>query len=43
VDNNPEAMEVMAKRFEGVPGIRWDGVDPCIPEPARSSRTGRVS
>ncbi|WP_420463862.1 DNA-methyltransferase [Candidatus Palauibacter sp.] len=25
VDNNPEALEVMAKRFEQVPGVHWDG------------------
>lgn len=28
VDNNPEAMEVMAKRFSEVPGIQWIGYDP---------------
>ncbi len=43
VDNNPEALEVMAKRFTEVTEVRWEGVDPCIPGPARSSRTGRVS
>jgi site-specific DNA-methyltransferase (adenine-specific) len=25
VDNNPEALEVMARRFAGVPGITWFG------------------
>lgn len=28
VDNNPEALAVMAKRFEGVHGIEWVGFDP---------------
>ncbi len=28
VDNNPEALEVMARRFDGVSGIRWVGFDP---------------
>jgi site-specific DNA-methyltransferase (adenine-specific) len=28
VDNNPEALEVMARRFTGVRGIRWIGFDP---------------
>ncbi len=28
VDNNPEALEVMARRFDGVDGIRWVGFDP---------------
>jgi site-specific DNA-methyltransferase (adenine-specific) len=28
VDNNPEALEVMAKRFDGVDGIKWVGFDP---------------
>jgi site-specific DNA-methyltransferase (adenine-specific) len=28
VDNNPEALEVMAKRFDGVEGIEWVGFDP---------------
>jgi len=27
VDNNPEAIQVMLKRFEGVNGIEWIGVD----------------
>ncbi|MCI0341132.1 MAG: site-specific DNA-methyltransferase [Planctomycetales bacterium] len=29
VDENPEALEVMARRFEGVPGIEWVGFDPA--------------
>lgn len=28
VDNNPEALEVMARRFDGVPNIQWTGFDP---------------
>lgn len=28
VDNNPEALEVMARRFSGVPSIEWIGFDP---------------
>lgn len=28
VDNNPEALEVMAKRFAGVAGLRWVGYSP---------------
>jgi site-specific DNA-methyltransferase (adenine-specific) len=28
VDNNPEALAVMARRFDGVEGIRWTGFDP---------------
>jgi site-specific DNA-methyltransferase (adenine-specific) len=28
VDNNPEALEVMAKRFDGIEGIEWIGLDP---------------
>jgi site-specific DNA-methyltransferase (adenine-specific) len=28
VDNNPQALEVMAKRFSGVPDIEWIGFDP---------------
>jgi site-specific DNA-methyltransferase (adenine-specific) len=29
VDNNPQALDVMARRFAGVPGIMWDGFDPA--------------
>ncbi len=29
VDNNPEALEVMARRFDGVEGIEWVGYDPA--------------
>ncbi|MBI5836135.1 MAG: site-specific DNA-methyltransferase [Candidatus Eisenbacteria bacterium] len=28
VDNNPEALAVMARRFRGVPDIEWVGYDP---------------
>jgi len=28
IDNNPEALEVMAHRFEGIPSIDWIGFDP---------------
>jgi len=28
VDNNPQALEVMARRFDGIPGIEWIGFDP---------------
>jgi site-specific DNA-methyltransferase (adenine-specific) len=30
VDNNPEALEVMARRFAGVPDIGWVGFDPQL-------------
>jgi len=26
VDDNPEALEVMAKRFESIPGVHWEGL-----------------
>ena len=32
VDDNPEALEVMAKRFAAVPGVRWEGFDPRKPQ-----------
>ncbi|RMD65129.1 site-specific DNA-methyltransferase, partial [Candidatus Parcubacteria bacterium] len=28
VDNNAEALEAMARRFDGVEGIAWQGFDP---------------
>lgn len=31
VDNHPEAMAVMARRFNGVEGITWVGFDPAAP------------
>jgi len=36
VDSNPEALEVMARRFDGVEDIKWIGFDP-EPCPERSS------
>jgi site-specific DNA-methyltransferase (adenine-specific) len=30
VDDNPEALEVMARRFAGARGIRWVGFDPRV-------------
>ena len=29
IDNNPQALEVMARRFEGVPQLEWVGFDPA--------------
>lgn len=29
VDDNPEALAVMARRFDGVEGIEWEGYDPA--------------
>jgi site-specific DNA-methyltransferase (adenine-specific) len=29
IDDNPTALEVMAQRFKGVPGIEWVGYDIC--------------
>jgi site-specific DNA-methyltransferase (adenine-specific) len=29
VDNNPEALAVMARRFDGIEGIAWSGFDPA--------------
>ncbi len=40
VDNNPEALEVMARRFDGVGGIEWVGFNPA-PFQSREKR-GRV-
>ncbi len=28
IDNNPEALEIMARRFAGINDIEWDGFDP---------------
>lgn len=33
IDNNPAALEVMARRFEGVEGIVWFGFDPASNPP----------
>jgi site-specific DNA-methyltransferase (adenine-specific) len=32
IDNNPEALAVMARRFAGVAGIEWSGFDPAPDE-----------
>ncbi len=34
VDESPQAMEVMARRFAGLPGIEWVGWDPASGRPA---------
>ena len=39
---NPEALEVMARRFDGVRGIRWVGFDPRAAL-ARSGAAGPVA
>jgi site-specific DNA-methyltransferase (adenine-specific) len=36
VDNNPEALAVMAQRFDGIEGITWTGFDPT---PYQKDRT----
>jgi site-specific DNA-methyltransferase (adenine-specific) len=38
IDDNPDALEVMARRFAGVRGIRWVGL-----EPRATARRRRVS
>ena len=38
IDDNPDALEVMARRFAGVRGIRWVGF-----EPRATARRRRVS
>ena len=38
VDNNPEALEVMAKRFAGVSEVRWEGFDPSGFQEPRGQR-----
>jgi DNA modification methylase len=42
VDNNPEALEVMARRFAGVDGIEWIGFDPA-PHQNRAEERGLFS
>ncbi|MGQ9568919.1 MAG: DNA-methyltransferase [Anaerolineae bacterium] len=42
VDNNPQALEVMARRFAGVPGIRWVGFDPKSLQPVPEAEAGGV-
>lgn len=39
IDNSPEALAVMARRFEGVDGIRWVGFDPKPHQRSRSQQT----
>jgi site-specific DNA-methyltransferase (adenine-specific) len=39
IDNNPEALAVMARRFEGVDGIRWVGFDPKPHQRPRRQQT----
>ena len=29
VDNNPQALEVMARRFKGLDAVEWIGFDPA--------------
>lgn len=33
IDNNPAALEVMARRFAGLPEIEWHGFPPAEPNP----------
>ena len=33
IDNNPAALEVMARRLAGVPGVAWRGYDPVAGRP----------
>ena len=40
VDNSSEALEVMARRFDGVDGIEWVGFDP-VPHQTREKQ-GRL-
>jgi site-specific DNA-methyltransferase (adenine-specific) len=40
VDNNPQALAVMARRFATVPGIEWVGFDPADPSPGLSPVNG---
>ena len=38
VDNNPQALEVMAQRFASIMGVEWVGFDPApYQNPSRSS------
>lgn len=36
VDNNPEALQTMARRFEGMEGIAWIGFDPTPHQKAKN-------
>lgn len=42
VDNNPEALQIMARRFDGIEGIEWIGFDPA-PYQRCEQHTGVVS
>ena len=42
VDNNPEALEVMARRFDGVPNIEWIGFDPKPHQKASTPEQGAL-
>lgn len=46
IDNNKEALEVMAQRFSGVEGIKWTNFDPRPYQnkrmPARTNSTGKT-
>lgn len=39
IDSNPEALAVMAKRFDGVAGIEWMGFDPKPHQPMGTTGT----
>ncbi len=39
VDNNPEALAVIARRFDGVDGIEWLGFDPAPHQRGKKQRT----
>ncbi|MGI8855306.1 MAG: DNA methyltransferase, partial [Thermomicrobiales bacterium] len=41
VDDNPQALDVMARRFSGVPDIEWVGFDPVALTPLPPSPLGR--
>jgi site-specific DNA-methyltransferase (adenine-specific) len=43
VDNNPEALAVMAQRFDGVEGITWAGFDPMAYQKDRTTATPVLS
>lgn len=42
VDNNPEALEVMAKRFDGIAGIEWVAFTPSPAESRAKHRNGSL-
>jgi len=43
VDANPEALDVMARRFHGVRGVRWVGYDPRTAAAQRGAAGGPVA